>query len=325
MGTGMIFMMPMSHQWIPLFLVVATFVLVGCGDDEISTEHLTQVQLVREKPPHKPSMTTANGESTPSVSREEAVMRKRAEQAIEVLNTSKDPDELAETLSNLATFGPKALIARDAVLGCIAHEEPFVRGLVVQALGKIDPVNSRDSLLKALDDPEDQVRIAAMLALTESNLEDLSPIYEHIAAELSARVQHAGMVLLSTVAPPTDADRICGLIPDLQPSGALVAVRFLQQHGGISHAEAISKLLHQGFPDLRVAVAQCLEVLKSQDRDILLALADAIVDEDLAARAAAARTLKSLCGEQVLVDPNGNEDALRRAREDWKIWIREKK
>src|SRR5207244_2083581 len=146
----------------------------------------------------------------------------------------------SSVLHILAELGPRAKSAQPALRRFLPQEkDPFLRPRAIVALACVDPGNAeaRAALKAALEDPEDEVRLRTVAALTDERerklppefVGPLVPLLVRAMADANLDVRSRAAEALGKLGPEAKAavPALVSALKDLNPDMRLAAIRAL--------------------------------------------------------------------------------------------------
>lgn len=308
-----------------MLALVLVMPLAGCGGDDAGAPSVPSEKgmkkLDREQKPDKDERDATGGTSEPAITPEERMRRDKLKLLKEKLGKTTDPDDRADLLGEVMGFGEHAKGLWPEVAACFKDEEPFTRGVALQAAAKIDKIKARELLERGLEDDEAEVRKMASEAWASAEIKDLTPLISRIKEEFEPSVQMAAMVTVEKIGEKHHAPLVIDILEDLDLNALKPAVRFLAEKGEPAHADRIAGFLDRDDVDLRVLVARTLEKAGRKSKPVLTNLANALIDDEDTVRKAAFAAIKALTGQEFGYDPDAPEAARQAAVKAAKAWI----
>lgn len=317
-----------SFGWLLLGLGA---VLAACGKkdgpDPVSPGDSPEVQIIRREDPKPPPEGGAAAGETPkpveeaAVSREEAARRARLGQLRAALEKAGDSDTRAEILGALESYGSAAKGMWPLIVAAMEDEEPFTRGQAVVTASAADPGQARPLIDKALADPDAQVRRMAVQAFEKGGYPDLDALIRRMRDEFDAQVQLSVLMIAERSGNPLYKPAVLEILDDLAMQAAPGAFRYLAKIKAADASGAVVPFLNRGEPDTRLAAVRSLQEMGDAGKPVLLALSDALLDEDVNVRRAANEALEAMTGEECGFTPGGSEEVRRNERNAWRTYI----
>lgn len=192
-------------------------------------------------------------------------------------------------------------------------EDPELRQVSIQSLGKVADARALTVLTEALHDEIEEVRETAMQALTElgqrhraETVSSLSPFLEHEDPE----VRMYAVTVLGRLDGEDVEAHLAFAIKDESGHVRGAAIRAIDGKSGSAHLPALMLALTDEDSEVRALAAEALGM--SGEEKAVDPLRLALQDEDMWVRSAAVRSLGRLCGPQAapmiepaLMDPIG--------------------
>jgi HEAT repeat protein len=196
----------------------------------------------------------------------------------------------------------KALIAlpyqkvTNLLLEALSAEEPKVRRIAVELLGKRKEIQALKPLGKSAQDADVWVRIASAKAL--GNLRDrgaTEPLI-HLLADVDNRVREVAVVELGNLQEPSSISHLVQSLRDDETRVRMAAVEALGKFQNPEAVEPLTLLLNDEDPEIRSSAARALANKKAQPIAMEMLVA-AMLDKDYNVQISAARTMESWgCG-----------------------------
>ena len=139
--------------------------LAACGgDDEPSNAPTSRESAASSDESNPLEAAAAVVSPEPAITREERRRRAALTLLQEKLQKTKDSDDRAELLAEVAQFGTHAKTLWPEVLAGCKDEESWTRAVALETAAKVDPVGCQPLLVQGLADDETEVREKAAAA-----------------------------------------------------------------------------------------------------------------------------------------------------------------
>jgi len=300
--------------------------LAACGGDDKNQSSVSSSadmeKLDKESKPDTGERSAAGTEVPPAITAEERRRQAMLRLLKEKLQKTSDSDERSDHLAEVMEFGEHAKSLWPEVAACFKDEEPFTRGVALEAAARIDKLKARELLERGLKDDEAEVREMASKAWAVAEIKDLSPLLDRIQSEFEPKVQFAVMVTVEKIGEKHHAPMVVQLLGDLDLNAVKPAVRFIAEKGEPAHIDQLAEFMERDDVDLRVLVARTMGKAGRKSKPILNNLANGLVDDEETVRTAAIEALKALTKEELGYDPLAPEEARRNGMKAWKEWIK---
>ena len=304
-----------------MLATVCILPLAACGGSDEPSNAPPSGESEASSDKGKPDEAAAPAVNTePAITREERRRRAALTLLQEKLQKTKDSDDRAELLAEVAQFGTHAKTLWPEVLVGFKDEESFTRAVALETAAKVDPVGCQPLLVQGLADDETEVREKAAAAWAVAGIKELSPLLDRIPEEFEGRVQFAIMVTVDKVGEKHHVPLVAKVLGDLDSGALKPTVRFLGRNGGKEHAATIAEYLERDDVDLRILTARTLKKIGEKSKPVLTGLAAALRDDEPSVREAAIDALKGLTGQDLGYEVETEEDA-EEASKAWVEWI----